>query len=121
MVRCRRCVLTSLIHSQNSAYAEKFNRPATHGAGGGGSGGGVVGAGGLAKEDGSPSAEDGSKGEKASGGTEDDEGDSPRLTSGQSDPWTAWEKDRMEELLAEVRGHLGRFLMFFFVGFSKEG
>ncbi|CED85185.1 Phospholipase D1 [Phaffia rhodozyma] len=110
-----RCIPDDLVTSwthyrENSAYAEKFNRPPTHGAGGGGSGGGVVGAGqnGSKGDDSSPSGE-ASKAEKIEGhlGVGDHESeDISKLTSGQSEPWTRWEQERMEDLLGEVRGHL---------------
>ena len=93
--------------------------PGTHGAGGGGSGGGAVGQG--QEKSSSP------KNEKGSGTTDKlkdgvsgmgapsvnpetaskGEGKHSREPSGPNDPWAQWERDEMEDLLNEVRGHLG--------------
>ena len=99
-------------------HAEKFNRtpedvappghseptkvvhdgPGTHGAGGGGSGGGAIGQG----KDGEPTSPETPP---IGGGARDPISD--RTPSGPNDPWAQWERDDMEKLLQEVRGHLG--------------
>jgi phospholipase D1/2 len=103
--------------------------PGTHGAGGGGSGGGAVGQGaGSGSEDGRKSAEtresdvvdgvvsgsgtDGKKTTSLPGGTSagasvPSDGTAERKPSGPQDPWADWEREEMEELLSEIRGHLG--------------
>ncbi|ORY27900.1 putative phospholipase D [Naematelia encephala] len=99
--------------------------PGTHGAGGGGSGGGAVGQGhegtnghGKPSETRSSDVVDGNS--SHSGGSGEHSKKSPALDSsstartdggpkkhsGPQDPWADWEKDEMEELLAEIRGHL---------------
>lgn len=117
-------------------HAEKFNRtpedvtqpgqdepvkvvhdgPGTHGAGGGGSGGGAVGQGEGSdhkgkvehKAPGSPKSQASTKvddaGVNAAGANG---GGHTREPSGPNDAWQQWERDDMEALLNEVRGHLG--------------
>ncbi len=104
--------------------------PGTHGAGGGGSGGGVVGQKGAdANADNSrhndivdghprdPSGDDGSTAGARSfsnASTSKDShkppasaGGANRKPSGADEAWHEWERQEMEELLHEVRGHLG--------------
>jgi phospholipase D1/2 len=104
--------------------------PGTHGAGGGGSGGGAVGQGaGTGSDDRRKSAETresdvvdgavpgaGTAGKKTTslpGGTSagasvpSDAAGAERKPSGPQDPWADWEREEMEELLGEIRGHLG--------------
>ena len=109
--------------------------PGTQGAGGGGSGGGAVGQGKENGKDGkdaknghakTPSTATGSDhdGSKHSKDTSDgpptnmaddaaDEGgvkagmENKRDPSGADEAWAQWEREEMEELLNEVRGHLG--------------
>ena len=113
--------------------------PGTHGAGGGGSGGGAVGQGkegeaGGEKEKEKKDKSDGKVGHGGvsaglagalSGGGASDEASSStggsggaggsskhaREASGPNDAWAQWEREEMEELLNEVRGHLGEFLL----------
>lgn len=101
----------------------------THGAGGGGSGGGIVGQEGSnatdantesgdirnGKPHNNPLSRDGDKRSRsgtAEGGAEGDVrdkvgGDKDRQPSAAGDAWHDWELSEMEELLQEVRGHLG--------------
>ena len=113
--------------------------PGTHGAGGGGSGGGAVGQGkegeaGGEKEKEKKDKSDGKVGHGGvsaglagalGGGGASDEASSStggsggaggsskhaREASGPNDAWAQWEREEMEELLNEVRGHLGEFLL----------
>ena len=125
-----------LLLSQNVSHAEKFNKPpapdavhglnqvisihggpGTHGAGGGGSGGGAVGQGqGDGDRQGATSPTEGgpsrSKSTKRGGAPAGLEG---LPLSGPTEGWNTWERERMEELLAEVRGHLGE------LEFENEG
>lgn len=101
--------------------------PGTHGAGGGGSGGGAVGQGMDKEKDkaapkkdqekSSGSAEPGSEGQGGGGKdqaatfgapvVDPEEAQSERQPSGPNDAWAQWEREEMEDLLNEVRGHLG--------------
>jgi len=119
-------------------HAEKFNRtpedvagagitepvkvvhdgPGTHGAGGGGSGGGVIGEGGeqastkrspdvgASKSYDSPTPTVGrSPGVES---TSTFSSDKERKPSGPDEAWHEWEREEMEELLGQIRGHLGK-------------
>jgi phospholipase D1/2 len=106
-------------------YVSIHGGPGTHGAGGGGSGGGVVGQG---QGDDEPSQQQqqqssssksypsspidvasptgsGSRRSKSIGKRSLYD-DGPQL-SGPTEGWNAWEREKMEELLNETRGHLG--------------
>jgi phospholipase D1/2 len=103
--------------------------PGTHGAGGGGSGGGAVGQGGdgqpasaqgtehsRTKSDSNGSPSSASKGATSEGKGDGVDGETSeagggkghqREASGPEEAWQSWERDEMEALLKEVRGHLG--------------
>ncbi len=113
-------------------HAEKFNKvprdvapaghdepakvvhggPGTHGAGGGGSGGGIVGQDGGSPDevrhmesgivDGHPSM-----GPRRVSGDGEHAGGKHRKPSAADEGWHDWERAEMEQLLQEVRGHLG--------------
>jgi phospholipase D1/2 len=129
-------LVTSWTHyRENASHAEKFNKPpaegtvlhgmkqaipihggpGTHGAGGGGTSGGVVGQGQGTDDDSQPLMGDSGGPEldrskstksRASLGGAGDEG--PPSFSGPTEGWSEWEQAKMEELLNEVRGHLGK-------------
>lgn len=102
--------------------------PGTHGAGGGGSGGGVVGQG-HEGSDGQEQPQGSQKGDSPKIPTEETNAglgrskstrtrrssrgnsvggmDGPPTFSSPTEGWNEWEMSKMEELLAEVRGHLG--------------
>jgi phospholipase D1/2 len=88
--------------------------PGTHGAGGGGSGGGVIGQEGVEGKPGLTRESDVVNGKPqdipkspAAGSTTSTSGKEDRKPSGQDEAWHDWEREQMEELLGELRGHLG--------------
>lgn len=93
--------------------------PGTHGAGGGGTSGGVVGQGHEEEQPSSSASAGGgaapelgrSKSAKtrrsSRGNSLGGMDDGPPSFSGPAEGWNEWEQAKMEELLAEVRGHLG--------------
>lgn len=94
----------------------------THGAGGGGSGGGVVEPrGGDSGPEKGKHVSDVQQSDIVNGKPRDgdstfhgnpaaDTSEVDRTPSGADDPWAEWEKNEMEELLQELRGHLGEHL-----------
>ncbi|WVR06183.1 hypothetical protein IAU60_003213 [Kwoniella sp. DSM 27419] len=115
---------------QDEPVKVTHNGPGTHGAGGGGSGGGQVGGGdggnAPASETRSNDIVDGKprdvplkreasnkspSGDRSGGDAFNDMTDSvnvggPKKPSGPDDAWHDWEREEMEELLGEIRGHL---------------
>lgn len=86
--------------------------PGTHGAGGGGSGGGVVG------QEGGDGKTTTRNSDIVNGKPDDPQSPSSptsakeeRKPSGPDEAWQDWEREQMEDLLGELRGHLGKLTL----------